>query len=870
MEIPNSKQQQLTFDKGITNVPSDAICSDNTLEECIGLTYDNGEHRVIQRPASFITNYAGTIGGATMTSMPKVLFIHHIGSQKNYIVRAAFSAYHSNANVLCWGTVANKTLTVQGSSLGDYDESVSITAIGKTLVVKNNSSISYFLWNGTGYTALGDRLPEVELEFTLEALAFDYPMMTRLDHGDCISFSGDYPSVMNQEDYNNLVLGLYAKNKKSIYLQGGFVNPFYIRYALELYDGSYTHQSAPVLMFPSVRCNSRAVFTSLEVAKDVTLYTYYSFLKYRWADNTVDLAPWSDIIKDVVVFVSDEVDVYDLAGDQTPAVYKVDGTKKVWHDGVYGTNWASDYRTKNNYDEVDTSTDFLPLTQMKENALLEQLKSVSNFYKAFSVGVIPSSGSASARIAKYTLENITTQERLPDDYYSHSPLSASSLYAYNNRLLLADVKRGYYKGAAFMMPYRLASSSNWIIDVLIKTSSGDKTVRRSVTTNEYIGKYYFFYPDPKAYEVRLYRGGVMVETFPLEPHSFLNGAFALRSLPSGNPVPPSGSGSVPIVNEPTPEFFANQIWTSEINNPFLFKAEGNITVGNGEIIGISSQTHALSQGQFGQYPLIIFTTEGISAASVGTTGLFMAIHPMSREVAFRDNPCITQTDGAIFFASEKGLMVVIGNQVKCVSEQLSGLVPVGVANWSEPFEDFLKQAFIAYDYRDSLLWIFRKTVGGNAGSATCWVYNMKSGTFSHYTFASAITHVVNAYPDYLLQDSDTVYSLIERPNINSSEERNNSYTAQMITRPMKLENALALKTIQQILHIKQMEGVLALRIFASNNLKTAANTWVEMHSLMGTPWKYYKLQYDFTNLKATDRFAGSVIVTEERRTNKLR
>jgi hypothetical protein len=115
-----------------------------------------------------------------------------------------------------------------------------------------------------------------------------------------------------------------------------------------------------------------------------------------------------------------------------------------------------------------------------------------------------------------------------------------------------------------------------------------------------------------------------------------------------------------------------------------------------------------------------------------------------------------------------------------------------------------------------------------------------------------------------------VYSLIERPNINSSEERNNSYTAQMITRPMKLENALALKTIQQILHIKQMEGVLALRIFASNNLKTAANSWVEMHSLMGTPWKYYKLQYDFTNLKATDRFAGSVIVTEERRTNKLR
>ena len=46
----NEKQQQLTFDKGITNVPSDILCSDNALEESVGMIYDNGEHRVIQKP----------------------------------------------------------------------------------------------------------------------------------------------------------------------------------------------------------------------------------------------------------------------------------------------------------------------------------------------------------------------------------------------------------------------------------------------------------------------------------------------------------------------------------------------------------------------------------------------------------------------------------------------------------------------------------------------------------------------------------------------------------------------------------------------------------------------------------------------------
>jgi hypothetical protein len=45
---------------------------------------------------------------------------------------------------------------------------------------------------------------------------------------------------------------------------------------------------------------------------------------------------------------------------------------------------------------------------------------------------------------------------------------------------------------------------------------------------------------------------------------------------------------------------------------------------------------------------------------------------------------------------------------------------------------------------------------------------------------------------------------------------------------------------------------------------------VELHSPRGIPWKYYRLEYDFSDLTATDRFDGSVIVTQVRRNNKLR
>jgi hypothetical protein len=350
-------------------------------------------------------------------------------------------------------------------------------------------------------------------------------------------------------------------------------------------------------------------------------------------------------------------------------------------------------------------------------------------------------------------------------------------------------------------------------------------------------------------------------------HPNLNGAYYFAGVsptmeePSSVTTPHEPSLSV----EPF-ERLANYVIQSEVNNPFVFKAAGYFKVGTGKILAMSSVTQALSEGQFGQFPLLVFSESGIWTLAVASTGYYSSVHPMSREVALLDNPCITQTDGAVFFASEKGLMVVVGAQVKCVSEQLSG--KANGENISEgAFQDYLKNAFIAYDYRDSLLWIFNPRSGYEE---YCYIYSMKTGTFSKYYFTSAITSIVDNYPDYLLQSGTSVFSLLNRPNINSIEESANTYTATMITRPMKLENALALKSIMQVKHIHDMQGSLTLRIFASNKLSQSDSDWVELFSLRGVPWKYYKFRYDFTGLKATDRFAGTMLITQERRIDKLR
>ena len=115
----------------------------------------------------------------------------------------------------------------------------------------------------------------------------------------------------------------------------------------------------------------------------------------------------------------------------------------------------------------------------------------------------------------------------------------------------------------------------------------------------------------------------------------------------------------------------NKIYTSEVNNPFYFPLAGINTVGTGEIVGIRSTTKALSQGQFGQFPLYAFSSDGIWALQLSDAGLYSSIQPISRDVC--NNPdSITQLDSSIVFSTERGLKLLQGSDISLLSSSLEG------------------------------------------------------------------------------------------------------------------------------------------------------------------------------------------------------
>lgn len=845
------KQQQLTFEKGMTNVPSDAICSDNALEDSTNMIYRDGEHHVIQRPELTAESMEGTL-----------LAVHHISDTiVNYIFYSDGDLYYKNST---YPTIIDNTI----SSIP------SVQTLGNFLIVKDSNGTHYYLWKSddygiSTYQNIGKQLPEISIEFqigsvfggkrTTERTRWFVPNSQNAE-GIFDSESTLYPAQGKQEAYNDLVIGLYNKNLKAIAENKCFCEPFMACAAIELYDGSYIMPTAPQLLFPAIRCNTYAIYW--KELKDVQMTTACAPLYFK---ATFDYSTYSDLVKDVVVFLTDGAKLYDTAVDQRAGVVSSQQTQRYWD---YIGNGTFKFQNIPSGGHGNTGVFFEPLQKREDSEILDDIKSNGIFYKAFSLGITRNEASwtdASKLLKKHTLGTLVTQEQLPIDYFSHCQKTGDFMKVLNNRLHLASVHRGYAPIEGKLFKY--GEGGTYTVYVEIETQNGARVISESVTLNGKPG-FYFFYPDPRAKKVYIKNstGNSRIE-LKLEEHPCLNGAFYIKQLPLGtNDDDTAFSGNLSVGTNDTWEHLFNQLNVSEVNNPLTFRPEGVVDVGKGKILSIASQTAALSQGQFGQYPLMTFTTEGIWALSMNNTGLYTSSHPMSREVMLEDSTPL-ETDGAVFFLSKKGLMVILGSQVKCVSQQLSG------KNADFDFQALFGSCFMAYDYRDSLIWIIPKTSPVNFGYSAL-IYSINNGTFGRYLFGTGNvpTVAVNDYPDTLLQAGTNIYSLMERQDINHDGTTSgqtftpNRYNATLRTRPMKLENGLALKTIIQIMHIKNIDGSLSFSMEGSNDLVH----WCPLTSVRSIPWKYYRFEYSFSNLKAVDTFSGTVLITEERRTNKLR
>lgn len=903
-------EKEIIF-SGHTASPSDYDCADGTLALCVNLWKENGTLKPVLQPKTVLST------GSTDST---IVCIHETSAFKHYI---ALTYRHDQGEDPCYvlSYYDSKDVNTQVSVWNDIIDAkvYQVSAIGNTLVLLTSDGMDYFLWTDNAYKRLGMHLPELELSFGLQGHVVRSDEFGIKD----MSFSDFDNGIFSDDTKSKVTSATLAKVNKLIADEatnaGRFMMPFFVRYAYRLYNDDLTMQSAPILMYASTDVMPQVIgkFVGGVMAARVAGIAHdldYAVVKALQLSRLKD---WKDIIKSVDIFISAPLYKYNQGGQCEKFSKRslsgdifcknMDGTGELRYTNttfslMYYGKYPNDFSPLN-----DTSFRSIELPQ---KSLAEFNKAVSDnasFYLLKSIDIDSLSSERTViDVPKDYLPSLVTRETLTDDYDSHDSIIPKYAFNYNSRLNITNITKSLFEGWSPVAFWNFCNDSLVTMEfyVFIKVNGKEVVVYQRSASNitPYLPAIWFYYPNTNAYKLviktRQLSGtsDVKYYEFKLKKHDFLNGAYVFTGFPdtsnnnyqywhTKSQSQPSGALTESDMYERQIEIF-NKIYTSEINNPFLFPVTLINTVGTGKIIGISTAAKALSQGQFGQFPLYAFSSDGIWALEVSaTTGGYSAKQPISRDVCTSADS-ITQIDTAVLYVTERGLMLIQGSETICLSDIIDNKndEPFNLANYKgadrfgsvfftdymglRSFKDFLPGMKIIYDDTS------RRLICVNPSYKYAYIYSLNEKAWA--TIPSKATKPVNSYPEALSMDSEgNLLDYSKRiPNSTLNGGQSSGRSQLIVTRPLKLDMPDIYKTINTIIlrgnfrkdNVKQI-------LYGSRDLinwfPVYSSRDCYMRGFRGTPFKYYRLVIECLLLDS-ESISGMTVSHEPRVVNQLR
>jgi hypothetical protein len=813
--------------KGVSRIPSDNASFDGELEECYNLANSNGELRPVVKPVS--------IGNTAH----QFLFVHKNGYEHFICLNGAdVTAYDfSNGSLSLIGIITN----IYGEDLIKFE------AVGNTLIIITSLSIKYALWKNSQYNFLGSDIPFPVINFSLldrEGISKTLDASAYPEDINKITPSGVNLYVNNvfSDEFNTFIKGEINSNI-SYYTDAGYhLFPFFIRYAVRLFDGSLVKHSMPFLMLPTRFMPFQIGFKGTPYT---TMYLFFQNVsRLVLSHAAIDLSLWSDIIQSVDIFMSDYIYTY-------------------LYDGVINGTMPNPL-----YNSSDVRTPIVSLNGIfKSNQhTIDDISSTGNFYFVGSISIDELKSSVSQQ--EFAIDNIgalLNQELMTDDYHTHDSITAENSFVYNNKLHLSGITTKPFDGFSVY----------------------DKTFYRLTNKDAsiYVGPQPFIFYPGKCDTVNLYsyttidgNPATRMRVLNLSQHKYLNGSFYLS--PSLTNIGPDSvlyfHLDPKLTFSPRPLDVNNdKIFVSAHQNPFYFPVGQRITLPVGKIVAMASNTRALSSGQFGQFPLYVFTDDGIWALEMQSDGTYIARQPVSREVAVSRN--ILQMDTALGFITDKGLSILSGADIECISSiisdvntrssklnitslaNVSGMTEMQSIYNTIDVETYMKNAFLSYEYlnRDGRIFCM------NPSYSYAYVFDIQSRSWSKVF--SDYVRSVNNYPDSYVQSSDGTIR-----NLSSINRDTSPVKSFIVSRPVKLDDALF--WLRHLIHRRIGKSTLNTVIYASRNGIDYAVIGSSRKDIMrfgGSPFRYYKIVVQ-ASLNPDEVLCGMDIEIEPKFNNRLR
>ncbi len=673
-----------------------------------------------------------------------------------------------------------------------------------------------------------------------------------------------------------------------------FVYPFFVRYALRMYDGSLVCPSAPCLMVPNSGVAPHLWMIAPQGRGTVDTYcsAVVGQLACRLADSS-ELQRWKGLVSGLVIGVSAPLYSFNEGAEWSAKRHDLELRQAASDDSSWGYGlfdygnggYSADWLFKH-YNSVDNAAKVLEvvLPHFDDDHRLKDLSEKGEFYIVSEIPVddLPSDGGwHDVDMEDEALMGLEGRQRMDDNAMSLSPRWGNAMMVYNSRLVIGDVTEDRFPG---FMPAMLNGCCgtgrngqtagvpvNWMKAVVTCAENGDTFTLCAKDTEEMSQSplFWFAYPSASATKAVVWRqlltGAYQRAELQLKPHKLLDMAYWFGGF--GEPMWSEYIREEDLTEEQLAELQTaeggvrmkrgNKIHQSEVNNPFLFLPEQTNLVGDARVIAMASATQALSQGQFGEFPLYVFASDGIWAMKVGDDGTFRAIHPLSRDVCTGPQ-AVAMTDNAVVFATQQGLKILNGSTTKLLSGQmegmppdltaLKGLIPAFDRLMVEEGSDFnhmICRCLLAYDYPSNLIHVFPDDMAAH------YVCSLNSGAFTLADDIAMPVAVVNDYPDTILQTGQTLL-------IFSNMHESTGKMAMAVTTPMALGNPMGRKRLRDLRVVwKQIDSMSTVKtavLVSNDRLK-----WWRMKSLYSHSYRWFRFAI-FANVNDYESIQSVILI----------
>lgn len=918
------------FNKGIHRQPS--LGEDGELSELVNLIPRNGELVNVRGMEPYVS---GLGEGEVFLGIHKVA----VGDVLVF----------SKDDTLLFYTEAEGRLTRFTDPVVLLSPARSIEVVGNVLGVITDKEDLFFLYKDGTYESLGTGFPELPITFdiaattrTIGTMTLVNPTMytTNANEGYYCAYevTGDVTlpdgGVLPDGALNNgyLYFGfkfktetideIEAKINNANLTSQYFVYPFFVRCAYKSkLDDSYVHVTPPVLMmctsgsciyvemntsgvkayYQSNPTNLNGAETSSSSGAMYNIRAIVHSLRYR-INKKIEFDSWDDIISGVDIFVSKQMPT---SKEDIPISNIGRGELASSRRTFYvGSKKGNDSCKRTKYSVVEIAGDNIAYWEPNSDYAEFKPENYTDYFlfksislsdlKKVTVGVFNSIDDGSMDTTS-PVKNLYIEDR--------SVKKSRNLVGYNNRMVRVGSVKEYFNGfdVQTALPAltwydddskRYSEECYYYVTMVkegVAVVVGGEVNKGFVYSLVHNGIYYFYYPDSDATHVtfrvmkdgeyKFYRIGLTQNKNAGYSYAFSNGNSILLQFSADEVKEPS------VSNNRTGD--RSMLYFTDADNPIDNDEVNEVRVSFGDILNVASSAKALSQGQFGQFPLYAFCSDGIWALGIADDGTFNSNQPISRDVC--NNPdSVTQIDGAVVFTTDQGLMMIQGSEVVCLSDGMVGhnidenvYFPNGFFNYGDnhnftklvipetrDFREILKTCKIAYDYVNKMLRIFPKE---NTGKY--YVFSLDTREFAtvvplEKNSTNAIVNildvksVVAGYPSSIVQMGEKLYKPCE------SDDNEDPKIGLLLTRPISMNEPFALKKLQDMkLYYSKFDGTSKCKVvvYVSND----GTNWGVMSSLRKRSYKYYRFAVA-TRMKDMDALSGMALRYELERTNKLR